>query len=398
MKHIAYLINRYPSVSHTFIRREIAALERAGFEVERITIRESDHGHVDPADDAEARRTTVLLSKPMQLARATLRIAITRPGRFVRALALALRSARRTSPGFKHLAYLVEACALVRLCESRQVSHIHAHFGTNPPAVARLCRRLGGPTYSFTIHGPDEWADPNGYELAAKTNEASFVACISHYTGAQLRRFAAPADWNKIAVVRCAIDGSFLADPSPVAEATKELVCVGRLCPAKAQLLLLDAFAEAMSRHPQARLTLCGDGEMRVDVERRIEEIGLSNAVHITGWIDSAEVHRRLVGARAMVLPSFAEGLPVVIMESLALSRPVLTTYVAGIPELVRDGENGWLVPAGDRESLVRALDVCLSAPSEEICRLGAIGREAVLAQHAADVAVVPLIARLTQT
>lgn len=398
MKRIAYLINRYPSVSHTFIRREIAALERLGFEVERITIRESNHGHVDAADKAEAEKTTVLLARPMQLAAATLLIAMTRPGRFLGTMALVLRSARRTSPGLKHLAYLAEACALVRLCEERGVSHIHAHFGTNPPAVARLCRRLGGPTYSFTIHGPDEWTDPHGYELAAKTHEANFVACISHYTGAQLRRFAHPDDWDKIVVIRCAIDGSFLTEPPPLTEAGSELVCVGRLCPAKAQLLLLDAFAEVVQRHPEARLTLCGDGEMRADAERRIAELQLDDAVTITGWIDSAEVHRRLAGARAMVLPSFAEGLPVVIMESLALARPVITTYIAGIPELVRDGHNGWLVPAGDRESLVRALDACLAASSEEIRHMGACGREAVLAQHAADGAVRPLVARLEST
>jgi len=395
---IAYLVNRYPSVSHTFIRREIAALERAGIEVDRISIRESPHGYVDAADQAEAEQTTVLLARPAGLLASLMFVMGTRPLRFLNAMGLALRSAWRTPPRLKHFAYLVEACGLLRYCRSRGITHIHAHFGTNPPAVARLCRRLGGPGYSFTIHGPDEWTDPGGYQLAEKTVEAEFVACISHYTAAQLRRFAAPAHWHKIEIVRCSIDGEFLNDPPPLDPSSKQLVCVGRLCPAKGQLLLLEAFAEVMPEHPNVRLILCGDGEMRPAVEQRIKDLGLDDAVEITGWITSDEVRAHLAAARALVLPSFAEGLPVVIMESLVLARPVITTYVAGIPELVRDGENGWLIPAGDRDAISAAVSECLSIAAAQIAEMGKAGRAAVLAHHAADVASIPLLHRIMNT
>jgi len=262
-------------------------------------------------------------------------------------------------------------------------------------SVARLCRRLGGPSYSFTIHGPSEWIDPHGLELGAKSAEASFVACISHYTGAQLRRFCDPDHWHKIEIVRCGIDSRFLDDPPSPDPASMTLICVGRLCPEKAQLVLLDAFAALLDDHPSARLVLCGDGEMRPQVERRIDELGIAHAIEITGWVDSHEVHRRLSGARALVLPSFAEGLPVVIMEAFALARPAITTYIAGIPELVRDGHNGWLIPAGDHAALRDALASCLDADSQAIREMGDAAREAVIAQHHADTAARPLIRRL---
>jgi len=392
---LAYLTNRYPSVSHTFIRREIAAVERAGFEVERISVRRSPHGFVDEADRDEAARTCVLLDHPASLIADTLALLATRPGRFLRAMRVALRSSVRTSPGLRHLVYLVEACGLVRLCAKRGIGHVHVHFGTNPAAVARLCRRLGGPSYSFTIHGPSEWIDPHGLELGAKSAEASFVACISHYTGAQLRRFCDPDHWHKIEIVRCGIDSRFLDDPPSPDPASMTLICVGRLCPEKAQLVLLDAFAALLDDHPSARLVLCGDGEMRPQVERRIDELGIAHAIEITGWVDSHEVHRRLSGARALVLPSFAEGLPVVIMEAFALARPAITTYIAGIPELVRDGHNGWLIPAGDHAALRDALASCLDADSQAIREMGDAAREAVIAQHHADTAARPLIRRL---
>jgi colanic acid/amylovoran biosynthesis glycosyltransferase len=104
--------------------------------------------------------------------------------------------------------------------------------------------------------------------------------------------------------------------------------------------------------------------------------------VHITGWASGDEVREQLLAARAMILPSFAEGLPVVIMEALGLGRPVLSTYVAGIPELVVPGENGWLVPAGSVDHLVAALRQVLATPTEKLVQMGEAGRRAVLERH----------------
>jgi glycosyltransferase involved in cell wall biosynthesis len=164
--------------------------------------------------------------------------------------------------------------------------------------------------------------------------------------------------------------------------AAPRLVCVGRLCEQKGQLLLVEAVARLAARGVAVELVLAGDGEMRADVEQAVARHRLQQAVRITGWIGGDGVREEILAARALVLPSFAEGLPVVIMEALALRRPVISTYVAGIPELVRDGVEGWLVPAGDVEALAQAMGRLLSAPVDVLARCGEAGRERVLARH----------------
>jgi glycosyltransferase involved in cell wall biosynthesis len=171
----------------------------------------------------------------------------------------------------------------------------------------------------------------------------------------------------------------------PVVAAAPRLVCVGRLCEQKGQLLLVRACARLAARKVLFELVLAGDGEMRQEIEREVALLGLQRQVRITGWISAARVREEIVSARALVLPSFAEGLPVVLMEAMALRRPVLTTYVAGIPELVRDGVHGWLLPAGDVEALVRALEECLAASDGTLARMGEAGRARVLAAHSIE-------------
>jgi glycosyltransferase involved in cell wall biosynthesis len=124
---------------------------------------------------------------------------------------------------------------------------------------------------------------------------------------------------------------------------------------------------------------------MRGDIELLLKQYGLADRVRITGWISNAQVRDEIIAARALVLPSFAEGLPVVLMEAMALRRPVISTYIAGIPELVRHGENGWLVPAGDVVALANAMRTCLETPVGEITRMGEAARERALARHDAN-------------
>jgi glycosyltransferase involved in cell wall biosynthesis len=121
---------------------------------------------------------------------------------------------------------------------------------------------------------------------------------------------------------------------------------------------------------------------MRETLQQRIEELGLTDAVRITGWISGAQVREEILQARALVLPSFAEGLPVVLMEAMALSRPVISTYVGGIPELVLDGKTGWLVPPGDVDSLAQAMLHCLDASEEQLRAMGEAGRQRVQVRH----------------
>ena len=147
----------------------------------------------------------------------------------------------------------------------------------------------------------------------------------------------------------------------------------------------MEAAQRLAARGVEFELVLVGDGEMRADIEALIKRHNLQDRVRITGWISSDQVRDEILAARALVLPSFAEGLPMVIMEAMALRRPVISTFVAGIPELVHPGEHGWLVPAGDVEALAEAMQACLDAPVDTLARMGEAAHERVLARHSVD-------------
>lgn len=383
--HVAYFTNQYPKVSHSFIRREILAVERAGLTVSRIALRSPVEELVDPDDLAERRKTHYLLDRGLSgLLPSMARVFARAPTAFMRALRMAWRLSRMSERTFAyHLVYLAEACALIRHCEQRGVDHVHVHFGTNPTEVALLARLMGGPSYSFTVHGPDEFDRPQGLHLGEKIAAASHVVAISSYGRSQLFRWTEHHHWPKIRVVHCGLEASFLEMPASMpASAIPRLVCVGRLCEQKGQLLLLDAARQLRDSGAVFQLVLAGDGEMRSALESYIKEHHLEPVVTITGWISSERVKQELIAARTMVLASFAEGLPVVIMEAMALRRPVLSTSIAGIPELVRHGEEGWLVPAGDVEALLTAMQESLQTTDASLARMGAMAHNRVTQRH----------------
>lgn len=384
---ISYFTNQYPKVSHSFIRREILALEAQGVQVHRFALRGWADAVADPADAQEQQRTRYVLRGGLgALAAAALRVAAASPARFGRALWLALRMGWRADrPLPLHLVYLAEACQLYLWLVEAGAQHVHAHFGTNSAEVVMLAHALGGPGYSFTVHGPEEFDKPQALHLAAKMQAARFVVAISSYGRSQLYRWLPVDQWGKVQVVHCGLDQAFHSVPAQPVPQAPRLVCVGRLCEQKGQLLLVQALALLKQRGVVCELVLAGDGEMRPQVEAEMARHGLQAQVRITGWIASGQVRDELLNARALVLPSFAEGLPVVIMEAMALRRPVLSTYVAGIPELVQPGRTGWLFPAGDVDALADAMAECLAAPAEQLDAMGAAGRERVLQRHDVD-------------
>jgi glycosyltransferase involved in cell wall biosynthesis len=390
---IAYLINQYPMVSHSFIRREILALERLGFEVTRIALRGWDGKLVDAEDHVERKRTRYVLHEGASaLLLALTHKLFTRPVRLMRTLALAWRMSRRADrPLSLHLAYLAEACRIEPWLRAADVRHLHAHFGTNSAEVAMLVHTLGGPRWSFTVHGPEEFDRGSLIGLAEKVRQCTFVIAISSYGRSQLYRFAEHAHWPKVHVVHCGLEKTFHAAPAGLAPAVRRFVCVGRLCEQKGQLLLVEAARRLATQGTEFELIFAGDGELRPEIELLVARYALQAKIRVTGWISSQQVRDEILAARALVLPSFAEGLPVVLMEAMALRRPVITTYIGGIPELVRQGEHGWLVPAGDVEALIEAMRSCLNAPSEMLTRMGQAAHERVLTQHDVDAEAVKL-------
>jgi glycosyltransferase involved in cell wall biosynthesis len=246
------------------------------------------------------------------------------------------------------------------------------------------------------MHGPEEFDAPRCLGIADKVRRSAFVVAISAYGRSQLYRWVEPAHWPKISVVHCGLEASFHeVAPAPLPQAPR-VVCVGRLCEQKGQRLLLEAAARLAAKGLALEVVLAGDGELRAELEAFIRQHDLGKSVRITGWLSSRQVREEILAARALVLPSLAEGLPVVLMEAMALRRPVLTTYVAGIPELVRPGENGWLVPSGDVEALAAALQDVLLCPAAELRAMGEAARGRALDRHSIDTEVAKLAALFT--
>jgi colanic acid/amylovoran biosynthesis glycosyltransferase len=369
---IAYLVNKYPKVSHSFIRREISALEASGLQVSRFSIRSCESELVDPKDKLEFKKTQVILDVGvLSLILNLLTFAIANPINFLKGLKLALAVGIQSDAGLlRHLIYLAEACLLRRRLRESDCEHLHSHFGTNSTTVAMLCRQIGGPSYSFTVHGPEEFDRAGNIALTEKINRAKFVVAICSFGKSQLYRWCDYEQWQKIHVVRCGVDEDYFSQPQTFISDIPHLVCVGRLCEQKGQILLLQAVKLLVDEGLNLKLTLVGDGELRGQLEELIHDYGLQQQIIITGWASGEQVQSHITNARALILPSFAEGLPVVLMEAFALHRPVVSTYVAGIPELVQSDINGWLVPAGSVEELSAAIRKVLKTSPDTLTQM----------------------------
>ncbi|KKC26164.1 glycosyltransferase family 4 protein [Sphingomonas sp. SRS2] len=383
---LAYLLNSYPMTSTTFIRREIAAIERAGVPVKRFAVRHWSERLVDPQDMSERGRTEYLLTgHGGRLLRGLARYALLNPRSFGEAFEAVGGLHRAAGGGFiRHGAYLAQAIRLRVRCAQLGIDHVHAHFSTNAATVAMLCRLLGGPRYSFTVHGPDELEQLDANSVADKALNAAFVVAISGYCRDRLLACLPEHLAGRVRVVPCGVDLSdYPAEPSPPPMSGR-LLSVGRLCPQKGQAEIPAAIAAAGRDHPGLSVVLIGDGECRAAIEREVTGTGTGGRVKLLGWRTNAEVRRRIRETRALLLPSHAEGLPIVIMEAFAMGRPVITTRIAGIPELV-DETCGWLVEPGDAEGLAAAIGEVMSATKGALAKMGRVGRKRILVRHDID-------------
>jgi glycosyltransferase involved in cell wall biosynthesis len=387
---LAYLLNSYPMTSTTFIRREIEAIERAGVAVKRFGVRHWDEALVDPADRAEQGRTEYLLTGNLPALLLALPLALLTRPRATWSAVSALRALIAAARGgiARHVNYWLQAIHLRNRCAALGITHIHAHFSTNAAAVAMLCRLMGGPSYSFTVHGPDELMDPTAGGLAIKAAHARHVLAISDYCRRRIVE-AIPGDLHaRIAIVPCGIEPAAYATTAP--PAGSDLVCVGRLSPQKGQAEIPAAIA--LVNRDDLRILLAGDGETRETIVAESKRCGVAGQMTLLGWQDNDAVRRLLGESRALLLPSHAEGLPIVIMEAFASGRPVIATTVAGIPELVDDA-CGWLYRAGSPEGLAGAIAAAIDASPEQLAVMGAEGRHRVTERHDIDKIAPRLIA-----
>jgi len=377
MLKVAYLLNRYPTNTLTAIRREIHAVERMGVEVVRYAHRPSSHPFADVSDEAEALKTEYLAVRGiLPLIPDLLLIFAKKPRRFMEAIKLCFSLG---GPVLLHFAYLAMACRMLRDLRRRQIHHIHTHFAQGPSIVATLLSSLGGPSWTMTVHGPEDlWIENEKY-LRTTSMHAARVVAISQWAADHIRETVSHE--RRITIVGMGVDGAFLDPPLPI-RADLPMLCIGRLDERKGHTILLDAMANMMDRDYTFRLELIGDGPLRDDISSRISALGLSRHVTFRGWMTEMAIKESLDGCKFLILPSLDEGLPVVLMEAFARGRPVIATDVAGISELVIDQINGLLVPPGNAAALSDAILAMQSMSPDLLTTMGSRGRYAVSERH----------------
>jgi colanic acid/amylovoran biosynthesis glycosyltransferase len=385
--HVAYLTGEYPRATDTWIQREIAALRDQGVTVDSFAVRQPGQEHlVGPEQVAETGRTTYLyprLRSP-RLALAHLGLAARSPGRYLGGLRLAWRTRRPGLSGTAYQAvYFLEAGLLAAAVRRRRIAHLHNHFGDSSCTVAMVAAALGGFTFSFTLHGPGIFFEAHTWRLDEKLRRAAFVACISWFCRSQAAIFAHPDHLDRLHIVHCGIRPELLErrrheGPGP------ELLFVGRLAEVKGVAVLLEALVEVSKAHPDVHLTVVGDGPERARFEARTARLGLERHVTFAGYLSQAEVAAQLARTDVFVLPSYAEGVPVTLMEAMGAAVPVVATQVGGVSELVDHGSNGYVVRPGDPAPLADCL-TRLIADGELRQRLGDAGRGVVGTEFAND-------------
>lgn len=382
-RRVAYLVSQYPMLSMIFIIREVVALRERGFEVEVASINAPDR---DPSSMAEierseAARTHYVKRQGVVAALgAHLTTFATNPRGYARGLLTALRFARLDLEGLAYgVAYFTEALLVGRWMDEHELDHVHAHLGSQPATVALLVAEVFGHGFSMTVHGPDEFYDAYRQHLPEKVAAADFVVCISDFARSQLAKLSDHEHWHKLEVCRLGVDTSeFTPRPPPAAgDGPFEIVCVGRLTPAKGQHVLLDAVRRLVDEGHSVRLRLVGDGVDRPSLEDHARALGLDDHVVFEGAVNQDHIRSLYARASAFCIPSFAEGIPVVLMEAMSMEIPCVTTRITGIPELITDGVDGLLVPPSNTEALAAALASLIDDPASAAA-MGRRGRRVV--------------------
>jgi glycosyltransferase involved in cell wall biosynthesis len=393
---IAYLTSQYPAASHTFIRREVAALRRQGIDICTFSVRRpAENETVAPEDRSEFAQTGYILpAKPLALLRAHAGAVLVNPSAYLRTLALAMR---HRPPGIKALLWalfhFVEAIVLAKLLKQAGASRLHNHFANAGANVGLLAAQFSGLPWSLTLHGISETDYPAGLLLPEKVRLAQFVTCVSWFGRAQAMRITPSSEWHKFIIARCGVDAETMPEPESIAKVSGRILSVGRLSAEKGQEGLIEAFAALRDSGSQATLRFVGDGPERDRLSAKVAALGLQDVVSFAGRKSERETLKEIAAAELFVLPSFMEGLPVVLMEAMALGVPVISSQVAGIPELVVHDQTGLLFAPSDWAGLAAEMTRLLN-DDELAARLAQAAYCRVTAEFAVDTAIAPLLAR----
>ena len=363
---IGYLTGQYPRATDTFIQREVFALRKFGFDVQTFSVRQpSPEQLVGPEQQSEFEQTSYLLPpRFLKLFIAHIVLLFTQFFQYIKTLRLTFATSQ---PGLKGLIfqfiYFLEAGGLARELKRRNIDHLHNHIADSSCTVAMLAAELSGVSFSFTIHGPYIFFEPYRWCLGEKIKQALFVACISNFCRSQCMLFSPTDCWSKLHIVHCGVEPELFSTRTHEGIGTR-LLYVGRLAAAKGLPVLFESLSALKQRvNFDVVLTVIGDGPDRVQLESQVSQLNLEQSVRFIGYQNQTEVRRYLQETDIFVLPSFAEGVPVSLMEALASGIPVISTQIAGIAELVENGKNGYLVTPGDSSQLAEKIEKLCKQP-----------------------------------
>jgi glycosyltransferase involved in cell wall biosynthesis len=348
------MTGQYPRATDTFIQREVSALRELGHHVQTFSVRMPPDTEQVGAETLAERKSTIYLLPPRKLVTAHIAQILSSPRQYFEALALAWKTC---PPGIaaiaRQAAYFAEAGMLVQLMKRHALFHLHNHFADSSCSVAVMAATMGSITYSFTIHGPTEFYEPKVWRIDEKVRRALFVNCISHFCRSQVMLFTPPDCWDKLRIVHCGVDPD-LFEVKRHAGRGNQLLFVGRVAAVKGLSILLEAVAKLEGG---VTLNIAGDGPDRALLEEKVRALNISSRVKFLGYQSQEQVRKLLKQTDLFVMSSFAEGVPVVLMEAMAAGVPVVATRIAGIPELVHDGHSGLLVSPGDVNEMTVAVD-----------------------------------------
>ncbi|NJO78099.1 MAG: glycosyltransferase [Cyanobacteria bacterium RM1_2_2] len=376
---IAYLTGEYPRATDTFIQREVAALRERGIEVFTFSIRRTGDEHiVGPEQRAERDRTFYVLPvNPVSLLIAHWSLLVSSPKRYWQAIKLAWATHQPGTRGTLYQAfYFIEAGIVAAQIRKQQIQHLHNHFPDSSGTVAMLAAELGGFSFSFTMHGPYIFFEPMRWRLDEKLKRALFVCCISYFCRSQGMIFAPTEKWSRMHIVHCGVDPALFV-PVSHQQTGKRLLYTGRLAAVKGLPILLESLVNIKATHPDVLLTVVGDGADRAQLEQTTAQLGLTENVNFVGYQSQAKVREYMQETDVFVLPSFAEGVPVSLMEAMAAGVPVVTTQIAGVSELVENGVSGYLVPPGNAALLAERITQLLDN-SQLRTDFGTAGRQKI--------------------
>jgi colanic acid/amylovoran biosynthesis glycosyltransferase len=377
---VAYLTGTYPRATDTFIQREVSSLRDRGVSVQTFAVRRPSDSHIVGEEQIRERENTLYLlpANLFLLLWNHLFLFSTAPGRYIRSIALALKTSQPGLKGFAYqIFYFLEAGLLSHQMKRLEIQHLHNHLGDSSCTVAMLASALSGISYSFTLHGPYIFYEPYRWALKEKIINAKFVACISYFCRSQAMYFSPLEAWEHLPIVHCGVDPT-LFQPVTHDKVGRKLLSIGRISAAKGFPILLESMVEIKKSFPDAYLTIIGDGEDRQTLEKMAQDLGLGEQVTFAGYQSQASVRNFFQQTDIFVLPSFAEGVPVSLMEAMAAGVPVVSTKIAGIGELVEEDVSGYLVSPGDSQILAEKI-ICLLESADLRAAFGRAGREKVI-------------------